>query len=103
VKGFTLPQAPSHQGVSSLGFLRLWDQGIYAPTYDEPVKYGFIVIALVRCYAAEILTAYRPFLFHESKFKPYQSILRAHKPHIAFAKQIYRSPKVNISAEGYIA
>ncbi|MBQ2818173.1 MAG: DNA topoisomerase (ATP-hydrolyzing) subunit B [Clostridia bacterium] len=26
VKGFTLPQAPSHQGISSLGFLRLWDR-----------------------------------------------------------------------------
>ena len=23
---------------------RLWDQGIYASAYDEPVKYGFIVI-----------------------------------------------------------
>ena len=77
VKGFTLPQAPSDQGISSLGFLRLWDRGSQALAYDEPVKYGFIVIALVRCYAAEILTVNRPFLFHESKFKPYQSILRA--------------------------
>ena len=40
---------------------RLWDQGIYASAYDEPVKYGFIVIAIVRIYATEIWAVNLPF------------------------------------------
>jgi len=44
VKGFTLPQAPSHQGISSLGFLRLWVQIGYSLVVDEAVKRGFIEI-----------------------------------------------------------
>ena len=73
-EGFAFSQALIHQGFATLGSRGFGDQGIYASAYDEPVKYGFIVIAIVRTYATEIWAAHRPFLCY-SKWLLYKGAL----------------------------